>query len=129
MCRTKPTRNEVKTEHFLRALPRGFPAGGNGPRVPRPTRRFALYKACLTPFFRPGMRSVLQQQLCVDGGAFTEEGVRAPRGQPASNCGLNDIFWFGKEKSCFSTPKLKHQFTWLVKASCYFIEITLLKTG
>lgn len=53
-----------------------------------------------------------------------------PSGQPARNCSLNDIFFclFGKKKHCFTTLELKHQFTQLVKAFCYFIEIIFLKT-
>lgn len=51
-----------------------------------------------------------------------------PSGQPARNCSMNDIFFAWQRKRCFTTPELKHHFTWLVKASCCFIEIILLKT-
>lgn len=38
------------------------------------------------------------------------------------------FFFAWQRKSCLTTSELKHQFTWLLKASCYFIKIILLKT-
>lgn len=50
-----------------------------------------------------------------------------PLGQPASNCGLTGIFTFGK--GCvLCQPSTQTQFAEPVRASCYFIEITWLKT-